>query len=325
MTNSWNTGDKILYTRSYISTVEEISLLKKILAIAILIMFIGIYNVPNGTCIQTKKDIISSAEPTLNDNWIYSDGIAQDTSHSFNKRTPQHRYQRTIYDNKQFFPKFQDILTVQDSRKSSTNGKILYVGGSGAGNYTSIKSAIIYTQDGDTIFVYDDSSPYYERGIYVDKSIHIIGENKETTIIDGKQLWGRRIIGISSFGFTIIPDGVTISGFTLQNFGDPVFNPFNDGGIMISSNNNVITNNIIINSCFGIFLSGSYNPAKNNTISGNILDSNSDCGVYIQQSDDNEISMNVFRNNGQYGGLVLDQLKNNNISGNKFFNDGVSI
>ena len=60
----------------------------------------------------------------------------------------------------------------------------MYVGGSGPGNYTRIQSAIDYAFDGDTVFVYDDSSPYYEN-IEVKKSVYLIGENKDTTIING--------------------------------------------------------------------------------------------------------------------------------------------
>jgi len=42
------------------------------------------------------------------------------------------------------------------------NGKTLYVGGSGPNNYSSIQKAINFAEPGDTIFIYDDSSPYYE-------------------------------------------------------------------------------------------------------------------------------------------------------------------
>ena len=59
-----------------------------------------------------------------------------------------------------------------------------YVGGSGPGNYSSIQDAIDDAFDGDTVFVYAYSSPYYEN-VVVDKSINIIGENNETTVIDG--------------------------------------------------------------------------------------------------------------------------------------------
>jgi hypothetical protein len=45
----------------------------------------------------------------------------------------------------------------------------LYVGGTGEGNYSRIQDAIDDAVDGDTVFVYDDSSPYYEH-IRINKS-----------------------------------------------------------------------------------------------------------------------------------------------------------
>ncbi|RLF42667.1 MAG: hypothetical protein DRN17_07450, partial [Thermoplasmata archaeon] len=42
------------------------------------------------------------------------------------------------------------------------DGNTLYVGGSGEGNYSSIQDAVDNASNGDTIYVYDDSSPYYE-------------------------------------------------------------------------------------------------------------------------------------------------------------------
>ena len=67
----------------------------------------------------------------------------------------------------------------------SSRGNWLYVGGSGPGNYTRIQDAIDNASDGDTIFVFDDSSPYYEN-VIVNKSIQLIGENKTSTVIDGR-------------------------------------------------------------------------------------------------------------------------------------------
>ena len=64
---------------------------------------------------------------------------------------------------------------------------IFYVGGTGPYNYSSIQDAINDSNNGDTIFVYDDSSPYYEN-ITINKSINLIGENRETTEINGSKL-----------------------------------------------------------------------------------------------------------------------------------------
>ena len=94
---------------------------------------------------------------------------------------------------------------------SFDSDNILYVGGDGSGNYSKIQDAIDNAFDGDTVFVFDDSSPYVEN-LIVDKSITLFGENKDTTVIDGsnnKEGEGD-VIHINA-------DGVTVQGFTIKN------------------------------------------------------------------------------------------------------------
>jgi hypothetical protein len=73
--------------------------------------------------------------------------------------------------------KYEERFLMQASK-----GKTLYVGGSGPGNYTKIQDAIDDASDGDTVFVYDDSSPYY-KNMVIDKKINLTGEHRETTVI----------------------------------------------------------------------------------------------------------------------------------------------
>jgi len=88
----------------------------------------------------------------------------------------------------------------------SSKGSWLYVGGSGPGNYTKIQDAINDSQDGDTVFVYDDSSPYYEN-LTIDKSITLYGEDCDTTVL--AELNGTIIINITAAW-------VYVSGFTIK-------------------------------------------------------------------------------------------------------------
>ena len=67
--------------------------------------------------------------------------------------------------------------------KPSDRGNILNVGGSGEGNYTRIQDAYDNASDGDTIFVFNDSSPYFED-LNIEKSLTFIGEDKYSTVID---------------------------------------------------------------------------------------------------------------------------------------------
>ena len=63
--------------------------------------------------------------------------------------------------------------TAEKSSPASFDGNTLYVGGLGPGNYTTIQAAIDDASDGDTVFVYDDSSPYYEWKLLISgKSIN---------------------------------------------------------------------------------------------------------------------------------------------------------
>lgn len=75
--------------------------------------------------------------------------------------------------------------TAQDtetSSRSTSSGKWLYVGGSGPGNYTTIQGAISAAKSADTVFVYSGT---YSEYIKINKAINLIGEDKNTTIING--------------------------------------------------------------------------------------------------------------------------------------------
>jgi pectin methylesterase-like acyl-CoA thioesterase len=104
----------------------------------------------------------------------------------------------------------------------------LYVGGSGPGNYTKIQDAIDNASEGNTVFVYDDSSPYFEN-IYIYKSISLIGENRDSTIINGEN--GYSVITLSY-------NSITCAGFTLKNIGNTSVGIFVDGanGCLINDN-----------------------------------------------------------------------------------------
>jgi parallel beta-helix repeat protein len=140
--------------------------------------------------------------------------------------------------------------TAQNIEKSSSRGNWLYVGGSGPGNYTRIQDAINASYNGDTVFVYDDSSPYVEN-IFVNVSISLVGEEKNTTIIDGAG---------NGSGITINANNVTILGFTIQNYR-------NGAAIFLTSNNSYISDNIITKCISGIYLASSHNRIIRNVIS----------------------------------------------------------
>jgi len=193
---------------------------------------------------------------------------------------------------------FAGDVDVKTMSSVSFDGNTLYVGGSGPNNYTTIQSAIDDSVDGDTVFVYDDSSPYVEH-IIVNKSIALIGENKNSTTIDGSD--------DSEVVVQILADGVSVSDFTIQNYGDEA--------IDVLSNNTIISNNNIGPdltgySGYGIRLYHS----DGNVISDNFI-SNTFTGIAILYSSDNFISSNHFHSN-LYDSIRLQDSTGNVISEN---------
>lgn len=186
-------------------------------------------------------------------------------------------------------------------------GNTLYVGGSGPGNYSIIQNAIDNASNGDTVFVFDDSSPYYEN-VVVDKSINLIGENKKTTIIDGNGIGD--IVNVSA-------DWVNVSGFTIQNGGDCRGSDDRDAGIDIKSNHTIVCDIIILDNAAGIILFSTHS----NTISCNSIWSNDSNCILLFHSNNNVISdNNVTKTDPSsiYGtdGVYLVSSNNNTISGN---------
>ena len=66
----------------------------------------------------------------------------------------------------------------------NSNPKIIYVDDDGGADFTNIQDAIDFAEEEDTIFVYGGT---YNEMITIDKPLNLQGENKETTIIDGKK------------------------------------------------------------------------------------------------------------------------------------------
>jgi len=96
------------------------------------------------------------------------------------------------------------------SSNASINGDTLYVGGDGPGNYTTIQHAVNMANDGDTVFVYNGT--YVENVLIEDKSITLVGEDKNTTIVVSA--------GMSEDIIAIIADDVNINGFTVKKGDD---------------------------------------------------------------------------------------------------------
>ena len=190
----------------------------------------------------------------------------------------------------------------KQSIKPFSSGNILYVGGNGTGNYSKIQDAINAAWYGDTVFVYDDSSPYYEN-VVVNKTINLIGEDRDTTVIDGNDSKSDKVVFVDA-------SDVAISNFTIQNS--------DGGGVLISTwDTGKIINNIIRYCHYGISVYGNYN------ISGNKIYSCERNGI-VGYGSFNKIMDNTIQNNG-WEGILLYGGSNNTIAFNTLSNNGCGI
>ncbi len=225
---------------------------------------------------------------------------------------------------------------------------ILYVGGSGGGNYSTIQSAINAANTGDTIFVY--SGTYYEHFI-INKKIDLIGEDKNSTIIDGNGNDYIDVVVINSNAdytsirnFTLSGGGLDSQDYaidilaqyvildncifvnnecraiciqnhhcTVQNctfIGDPLFTWFNINYITIQNCDFIYTQAKVI---------GSNLIFKNCNIDTSVF------GLSIQQCYNSEIYGNTFMNCSSYGIEMRYGGGNNIFYHNNFINNANQI
>jgi len=172
-------------------------------------------------------------------------------------------------------------------------------------DYAAIQEAIDApeTVSGHAILV--DAGRYYEN-LVINKSVSIIGEDRRTTIIDGRTgfPWVDTVIYISA-------DRVTLAGFTIRG-GKPYCQTL---GIEITSDRNNISNNLIIHNRKGMRVLRSFY----NLISSNSLFSNDDEALWLAGSFNNTIIGNTFSNG--YCGILLEDSRRNKIFHNNFINN----
>ena len=199
-----------------------------------------------------------------------------------------------------------------EKSQSTSRGNWLYVGGSGPGNYTKIQDAVDNATDGDTVFVYEGL--YNEGDIKINKSINVIGENKEKTIVDGTGY--RRV-----FYLTQNQGPIEISEFTVQSAKE---HNIDHTGFCVISENNIIHNNIIRNNDWcgleitsntrvyqNIIYNNTYGigvAAANNIIRDNVIFDNEN-GIYTQGAIFTRITGNSIKNN-DIGIYTLGSLAN---------------
>jgi nitrous oxidase accessory protein NosD len=173
--------------------------------------------------------------------------------------------------------------------KTSDRGNILFVGGSGPGNYTTIQSAINDAKNGDTVFVFNG---LYDERIIVNRSIDVIGESNEDTIINSVS--GNTVVKIVDSGVSFENFKITASTYS---------GPENAGIHMRPSNEITVSNNVI----FSAFYYGILGETLDDSliIRNEIL--HSEIGIRIKNSQNNVINRNMIiaRREDQGSGIWL--------------------
>lgn len=188
---------------------------------------------------------------------------------------------------------------------------VLYVGGTGDNNYTSIQEAINNANDGDTVFVYNGT--YYENleiSRETVKVLHLRGENRNTTIIEG--VTQTHVIWVNGAQ-------VTISGFTIQNdFRIENSTRYGERGIVLYfTDGSRIQDTIIQKTISGIYMAYVANTViENNMITGNYE------GIVMYASDDNTIRNNSIQDNVDEGMFLWNLCHNNTIQENQLVDNG---
>jgi parallel beta-helix repeat protein len=221
------------------------------------------------------------------------------------------------------------IVSAYNQNKSNDNKPqylniTWYVGGSGPGNYSKIQDAIDNASAGDIVFVYNG---IYKEHVFINKQIHLIGESKSNTTIDGSGLGDI----ITIFGNSA--NGTSISKFTITSTGSK--------GILVSFSSNVLINDTNIHNCYiGIHCW----HCTNILIDGNII-TNTNYGIYLEYTDhsyiekynhilnntvgmilwninaQNKVNYNEIKNNLVWG-LIIAHGTGNEIYNNNFIDNG---
>jgi parallel beta-helix repeat protein len=188
----------------------------------------------------------------------------------------------------------------QEETPEDNNNTTIYVGITHS-DYRTIQEAIDAVENGATIIIENGS---YNELIVINKTITLIGEDKNTTIINfnpNYKISQAPIITINANNCSIENLHITLSN-----------NAVIARGISINSNNNTIKNTIITKAANGIQISA---YSESNTIIHNEIKDNL-IGILASGSMNNNISHNIFSDNTQYSIYLTVDSDTNKVSFN---------
>ena len=209
-----------------------------------------------------------------------------------------------------------------------------YVGGNGQNNYTRIQHAIDNASDNDLVYVFNG---IYNEKLIINKSIALIGQDKNNTIIQGtfKEHSNKNVV------ITVKSDDVKIKGFTITSKGgyfhhlhlrecngisiencdncmisDTILYYLGDWGIRASqSTNTIISNNRIHTVLNKIGCTILIDKTQNTNIIKNTLSDSTICCIWISRSNNTKIYNNKILKS-RYIGIILESTSQTEITGN---------
>ena len=190
-----------------------------------------------------------------------------------------------------------------------SNADTIYVGHTNA-NYSTIQEAINAAKNGATIILKSGS---YNELIDMNKTLTLIGEDKNTTIINfnpSTLITQVPILNINADNCSIENLQITLSnksviaqGISINTKNNTIKNTIitnvsNAIELTAYSESNTIIHNQLIHNSFGIYATNSLH----NTISYNTFINNTACNIYVStESDNNNISYNIIESSKTYG------------------------
>ena len=170
-------------------------------------------------------------------------------------------------------------------------GNYLYVGGTGPNNYTSIQDAIDNASHRDIVYVFNDSSPYYES-LFINKIISIYGEERDSTVISGNG---------SDYVIEVIDGSLSLLDISIKNGGQT--------GIYIHSSDDNHNDFLTINNCIvsDTGLGMNIRMTRRITIRNSIIENNPKGGCSISENSKYVTIFNcLFNNNWNAGGIYYN-------------------
>jgi parallel beta-helix repeat protein len=198
---------------------------------------------------------------------------------------------------------------IKNQSQITSAGNWLYVGGGGSGNYSKIQDAIDNASDNDTIYVY---SGMYNENIVINKSISLLGQQRETTIL----------LGANGSDIILLQDcSAVLTGFTIQKY-----DKTNDIGIgIVDCWSTYIYENYVTSCDIGIWAT----DFESSVISNNIF-LNCTNGMFIDLIANITITQNRIEGNGKgygigFGGVGFGLLYKNYITRNSIMNNSLGL